>query len=117
MQNRVSTTTVVNGSGPAVVTKDDFSFPITVDLVIPANATFGLTVVTNQNYHADHQVSAGGNLQSFHSVTNKVDGSDVTPASSSQDYTSYDSDGNFYNCQIASANNTLTSVSQGCKGK
>lgn len=117
VQNNVSTTTVVNGSGPAVVTKDDFSFPITVDLVIPANATFGLTVVTSQNYQADHHVSAGGNLESFHSVTNKVEGSDVSPTSSSQGYTSYDSDGNFYNCQIASANNTLTSVSKGCSGK
>ena len=118
MQNSVSTTTVVNGSGPAVVTKDNFSFPITVDLVLPvSNSTFGLTVATSQNYQADHRVSAGGNLESFHSVSNKVEGSDVSPTSSSQDYTSYDSDGNFYNCQIASANNTLTSVSKGCAGK
>ena len=117
VQNSVSITTVVNGSGPAVVTKDDFSFPITVDLVLPvSNSTFGLTVVTGQTYQADHRVSAGGNLESFHSVTNKVEASDVTPAASSQDYTSYDSDGSFYHCQIASANNTLTSVSQGCKG-
>jgi hypothetical protein len=43
MQNSVSTTTVVNGSGPAVVTKDDFSFPITVDLLLPvSNSTFPL---------------------------------------------------------------------------
>ena len=118
MQNSVSTTTVVNGSGAAVVTKDDFSFPITVDLVLPAsNSEFGLTVVTSQNYQADHRVSAGGNLESFHSVTNKVQSSDVTPPASSQDYTSYDSDGNFYNCRIASANNTLTTVSKGCGSK
>jgi hypothetical protein len=119
MQNSVSTTTaVVNGSGPAVVTKDDFSFPITVDLVLPVtNSEFGLTVATSQNYQADHRVSAGGNLESFHSVTNKVQSTDVSPAASSQDYTSYDSDGSFYNCQIASANNTLTTVSKGCGSK
>lgn len=118
MQNSVSTTTVVNGSGPAVVTKDNFSFPITVDLLLPVNnSTFGLTVATSQNYQADHRVSAGGNLESFHSVTNKVSSTDVSPFSSSQDYTAYDSDGSFYNCRIASSNNTLTSVSQGCKGK
>lgn len=118
MQNSVSTTTVVNGSGPAVVTKDDFSFPITVDLLLPvSNSTFGLTVATSQDYQADHHVSAGGNLESFHSVTNKVTSTDASPLSSSQDYTSYDSNGNFYNCQIASANNTLTAVSQGCQGK
>jgi len=118
MQNSVSTTTVVNGSGPAVVTKDDFSFPITVDLILPvSNSTFGLTVATSQNYQADHRVSAGGNLNSFHSVINKVSSTDVEPFASSQDYTSYDSDGSFYNCQIASANNTLTSVSKGCSGK
>lgn len=118
MQNSVSTTTTVYGSGPAVVTKDDFSFPITVDLLLPVNnSTFGLTVATSQNYQANHRVSAGGNLESFHSVTNKVTSTDASPLSSSQDYTSYDSDGNFYNCQIASANNTLTAVSQGCQGK
>ena len=117
MQSRVSTTTVVNGSGPSIVTQDDFSFPITVDLILPTNSTFGLTVATSQNYQQDHRVSAGGNLNSFHSVTNSVKSTDVSPASSSQDYTSYDSDGSFYNCQIASANNTLTTVSQGCKGK
>lgn len=118
MRNSVSTTTVVNGSGPAVVTKDDFSFPITVDLVLPvSNSEFGLTVATSQNYQVDHRVSAGGNLESFQSVTNKVQSTDVSPAASSQDYTSYDSDGNFYFCQIASANNTLTTVSKGCASK
>ena len=61
--------------------------------------------------------SKSGWRNSFHSVTNSVKSTDVSPASSSQDYTSYDSDGNFYSCQIASANNALTTVSQGCKGK
>jgi len=44
-----------------------------------------------------------------------VTASDVSPAASSQKYTYFDSTGVFYDCQIASNNNTLTAVSQGCK--
>jgi hypothetical protein len=43
-----------------------------------------------------------------------VHATDVSPAASSQSYTAFDSDGTFYNCEIASKNNTLTKVSHGC---
>jgi hypothetical protein len=44
-----------------------------------------------------------------------VTATDVNPAASSQRYIASDSDGAFYDCHIASANNTLTSVSHGCR--
>ncbi|MGZ5530033.1 MAG: hypothetical protein ACXWJB_15260, partial [Limisphaerales bacterium] len=71
-------------------------------------------VATAQKYQAEKQVSRGGDLVSFSSVTNSVKASDVAPSSSSQNYTDFSSEGDFYNCQIASQSNTLTRVSRGC---
>ena len=107
-----STTTVSSGKGTEV-TRNDFSFPISVDFIYPVGSSpFGFTVTTEQKYQSDENVSVGGHLRAFNSVTNTVKSTDVSPAASSQDYTSFDSDGNFYNCQIASANNTLTTSAQ-----
>lgn len=117
VQNSVTTkTTAGHGDDDKVVTEDTFSFPITVNVVLPVSTSpFGLTVDTLQNYHAEHKVSSEGELQSFSSVTNTVSSSDVSPQASSQSYTAFDSDGHFYNCKISSASNTLTKVSKGCK--
>jgi hypothetical protein len=115
VQNSVSTTTTVSNWAGALVTQESFSFPITVDVVYPvSSAPFGLTVATSQNYQADKKVFLGPFPVSFNSVTNTVKSTDVSPASSSQEYTSFDSTGAFYNCQIASKENTLTRVSRGC---
>jgi len=118
MQSRVSSTTTVSSDAGTEVTRDNFSFPITVDFIFPVSSSpFGFTVTTAQNYHSDHQVSNEGELKFFNSVTNSVKSTDVSPAANSQTYTAFDSHGNFYNCQIASANNTLTKVSSGCTSK
>ena len=115
LQNKVSTVTTVNDGEGTVVTNNDFSFPITVDVVFPvSSAQFGLTVATTQTYHSDSQVFGEGELQQFSSVTNTGSATDVSPAESSQQYTQFDSSGRFYDCRIASKNNTLNSVSRGC---
>jgi hypothetical protein len=115
LQNSVSTTTTVSNWAVALVTQENFSFPITVDVVYPvSSAPFGLTVATSQKYQAEKKVFLGPFPVYFSSVTNTVKSTDVSPAASSQEYTSFDSTGAFYNCQIASKNNTLTSVSRGC---
>ena len=85
----------------------DFVFPV-------SSAQFGFTVATAQNYHTDNELYFGKFLVAFDSTTNSVKASDVSPATSSQDYNAFDSDGVFYDCQIASQNNTLTKVSRGC---
>lgn len=116
VQNSVSTTTSVSDWEGTVVTKDNFSFPITVNVLLPVpTAIFGLTVATSQKYHTDEEISFDGFPFYFNSVSNDVNSTDVSPDSSSQHYTSFDSDGNFYDCQIATKNNTLTNVSHGCK--
>jgi hypothetical protein len=116
VKTSVSTATAVSGAEGTTVTQDNFSFPITVGLILPvSSATFGLTLTTAQNYQAGHQVSHDGHVAYASAVTNSVSATDVSPAASSQTYTFSDSDGAFYNCHIASANNTLTSVSRGCR--
>jgi hypothetical protein len=110
----LSSTTVASPFGK-ITTDETFSFPITVDVKYPvSSAIFGLTVATSQDYQVGKQVYFYGFPLSFSFVNNSVQGSDVSPASSSQHYFSFDSTGGFYDCQIASKNNTLTNVSRGC---
>jgi hypothetical protein len=116
VKNAVSSATTVSGDQGTVVTQDNFSFPITVDFISPVSSSrFGFTVTTGQKYQAAHLVSRDGDVVSANAVANTVKATDVSPASSSQTYTSSDSEGTFYNCHIATANNTLTSVSGGCR--
>jgi hypothetical protein len=116
VKTSVSSATTVSGDGGTTVTRDDFSFPITVDVILPvSSATFGLTVTTAQNYQADRQVSSRGHVIYATAVSNSVNATDVSPGASSQTYTLFDSDGTFYDCHVASANNILTTVSRGCK--
>ncbi len=115
VQTKVSTTTTVSGDDGTVVSHENFSFPINVDLILPVSTSpFGLTVTTGQKYHDDKEVTRDGELERFSSVTNPGQATDVSPAKSSQDFTEFDSSGHFYDCKIASKNNTLTKVSQGC---
>lgn len=116
VQNRVSSTTTVWSRDGIATTQHNFSFPITVDFIYPVStAEFGETVTTGQNYQFEKLAWENGRPAGFSAVTNTVKASDVSPAASSQDYTYFNSDGAFYNCRIASQNNTLTSVSEGCK--
>ncbi len=115
LQNSVAATTTVSSWEGTVTTLNNFSFPIKVDFVYPVSASpFGFTVATAQNYHTDSQEYFGKFLVGFNSTTNSVKASDVSPATSSQDYNAFGSDGVFYDCQIASQNNSLTKVSRGC---
>ncbi|HLV86846.1 MAG TPA: peptide-N4-asparagine amidase [Candidatus Sulfotelmatobacter sp.] len=115
VQNSVARTTSVISRSGKQVTEENFSFPITVNVVLPvSSAAFGLTVDTTQKYHTDKEVFVDGFPVYVNSTTNIVNGSDVSPDSSSQKYSYFDSEGAFYNCQIASKNNILTKVSSGC---
>jgi len=116
VNSSVSATTTVSSDEGTRVARDYFSFPITVDFVYPVSSSpFGYNVTTAQTYQGDEQGSDRWGLGSFNSVTNSVKATDVSPAASSHNYTAFGSDGTFYHCQIASANNTLTKVGRGCK--
>jgi Peptide N-acetyl-beta-D-glucosaminyl asparaginase amidase A len=115
VKNRVSSTTTVSSHGGSVVTSNAFSFPIMVDVVLPvASSPFGLTVDTTQKYQSSTQVMHDGALVRFESTTDSGAATDVSPAMSMQDYSTFNSNGRFYGCHITSKDNTLTNVSQGC---
>lgn len=113
--NVTSATTVASDNG-TVVTHDLFSFPINLDLSYPVNsAPFGYTVTTAQKYKNSKQVWVDGTVVGFRTVTNAVNATDVSPASSSQTYTFSDFAGTSYNCHITTANNILKTVGRGCR--
>ena len=116
MDTSVVRSTTVSSSDDTLFTLERFSFPITVDFVLPvANSTFGFTVATTQNYQNSRLVLHNGEVADFASVRNTASASDVSPASSSQRYMSTGMQGPAYNCEVDSANNVLTSVSHGCR--
>jgi hypothetical protein len=116
VQTSLSSATTVSSEEGTLVTRDNFSFPITVDFKSPVSGSqFGFTVATTQKYHTNQQLSIDGFVIHDMSVTNSSNATDVTPTSSSQRYTFSDSDGAFYDCPIASANNILTAVGRGCR--
>ena len=116
VQNNVSSTTTAWSNDGKLITRDNFSFPITVQVTYPVStATFGFTVATTQKYHTDKEIALDWFPIYFNSLTNSVSSTDVSPAASSQKYTYFDSEGTLYDCHIASQNNTLTEVGKGCK--
>jgi hypothetical protein len=115
VETSVATTTSISTDDETTVTRDFFSFPITVDFIFPVSTSrFGFPVTTGQKCQAEQVVSREGEVVSANAVSNSVNATDVSPASSSQTYTSFDSSGVFYNCHIATAKNILTTVSRGC---
>lgn len=115
VKNNVFTSTTTSSRDGYTVSRDEFSFPITVDFVYPVpSSPFSYTVAFTQNYQSQKQIVEGWQLAYFDSVSNSVAATDVSPALSSQNYTYFDSNGTFYNCQITSNKNTLTKVSRGC---
>jgi hypothetical protein len=115
VRNRVNSLTTTYSRDGSLVTANSFSFPITVDFVYPVSASaFGFTVKTTQDYQASKLVLRNGKIEDFRSTINSVSASDVSPASSSQHYFSFDLDKRPYDCEISSAKNVLTKVSPGC---
>jgi hypothetical protein len=116
VENKVSSVTTVSARGGTVVTHSDFSFPITVDFTYPVtDSLFGETVSTTQDYTLSQSIMHNGSLNVFSSVNDSGKATDTSPAMSTQEYTTYNSSGRFYDCHITSKDNTLTNVSQGCK--
>jgi hypothetical protein len=112
----LSSNTTVSSWAGNTSTSQLWSFPFTVQFAYPVtSAPFGQTEAFTQKYNNSEQVSFNGFPVYFSSLTNAVNATDVSPTSSSQNYTLFDSDGVFYDCNIASNNAVLTSVGRGCE--
>jgi hypothetical protein len=112
----ISSKTTVSSWAGKISTDQQWSFPFTVQFTYPVTSDpFGENQAFTQKYTNSEQVSLDGFPIYFSTLTNAVNATDVSPASSSQTYTLFDSVGDFYDCSIASNNATLTSVSWGCQ--
>jgi hypothetical protein len=112
----ISSKTTVSTRAGKISTDQQWSFPFTVQFTYPVTSDpFGENQAFTQKYTNSEQVSLDGFPIYFSTLTNAVNATDVSPASSSQTYTLFDSVGDFYDCSIASNNATLTSVSWGCQ--
>jgi hypothetical protein len=115
LHNSVNSLTTTYSRDGSLVTANSFSFPITVDFVFPVSSSpFGFTVQTTQDYQASKLVLRNGKIEDFSSTINSLSASDVSPASSSQHYISFDVDQRPYDCEISSAKNVLAKVSPNC---
>jgi hypothetical protein len=116
IETNLSSKTTVSSWAGNISNEQLWSFPFTVQFTYPvSSAPFGYTQAFTQKYNTSEQVSFDGFPVYFSSLTNTVNATDVSPTSSSQNYTQFDSDGVFYDCNVASNNAVLTSVGQGCK--
>ena len=134
LDTSVASSTTVTGDYGTTVTQEKFSFPMTVDLSYPLKDLSSATTTTTQRYQVSKLVSQNGVEWDYTSLSNSVSATNVSPASSSQQYTVIEgvSGGNLnleggvdrlepqdlkhrsYSCEIASKNNVLTFVSPRC---
>ena len=114
--------------GPLVTTsREDFKYPLNIDFLFAANAdgTFTQTTDVKQGYRKEESTKLNGFPISDSQISNNVNSTDVLNISSgfaitgnsgsksSQTYTSRDSRGGCYSRTITSAEQVLTSVTNG----
>jgi hypothetical protein len=123
-----SNTTVTRKGMPAVITSQDFTFPLTVDIsqVVLSNGNINQTTTANQTYQDSTTTRQSGAVtySSFlehagqHVDTLEFDSGfnflGNTGQASAEQYNYFDSSGTVYNCAIAAAANALTGFDPGC---
>ncbi len=87
LDTSVASSTTVTGDYGTTVTQEKFSFPMTVDLSYPLKDLSSATTTTTQRYQLSKLVSQNGVEWDYSSLSNSVSASNVSPASSSQQYT------------------------------
>jgi hypothetical protein len=122
----VDSRTIARDDGQIFATLQSFQYPLTLDITELFNADGSLSIQTTSQQRYKHDV-----LEPFFAsaVDNTVDSTDTVQLDSSfnlvghsgqkssQKYSSIDSRGGDYSCTLTAANNTLTSVSEGCPGQ
>jgi hypothetical protein len=126
--NLTSSTTVSQSGSPNVVSHQTYNFPLVVNIteLTLADGDIAQTTKAKQTYQLTTSTSQAGVTTYSSSLVNTGQHADTllfdssfnflgnTDQSSSQDYTSSDSTGAGYTCDIAAAANRLTAFSSGC---
>jgi hypothetical protein len=122
----VDSRTIATGGGELFATLQTFHYPLTLNIseVFATDGSLSIQTTAAQEFQRDI-------LEPFFDSTedNKVNSTDTlqldssfnlvgnSGQKSSQKYSYADSRGGNYSCKLAAANNTLTSVSDGCPGQ
>ncbi len=123
-----SSTTVQQTGVASVVTHQNYTFPLVVNISELTQSDGDTAQITKikQTYQAITSTAQSGNVTYSSSLLNTAQHGDTllfdssfnllgnTDQSSSQDYTSSDSTGASYSCDISAAANRLTAFSAGC---
>jgi hypothetical protein len=123
-----STTTVTQPGVPNVVTTQNYSFPLTVDIseYVYPKGNINVTTKTDQTYSLADSTSQSGVLTYTSSLADAAQHADTLQfdssgnflgninQSSGQQYNYFDSTGAGYNCTLAAAANVLTAFGPGC---
>jgi hypothetical protein len=128
-KSSVNSTTTVSQKGAAnIVTTQDYTFPLIVDIkeVVLADGDINQTTTADQTYELNVNTTQSGASTYSSSLTNTAQHVDTlefdssfnllgnTGQSSAQQYNYYDSTGAGYECDIAAVANALTAFGPGC---
>jgi hypothetical protein len=119
-----STATVSQAGTPNILYKQNYSFPLTVDITetFPANVDPLLTTVADQTYSLTTNTTQSGKTlynstlvdAGQHTDTLDLNTFGNSNNSAGQQYNFFDSTGAAYDCALGEAANALTSFSSGC---
>ncbi len=123
-----SNTTVTRKGVPPVITSQDFTFPLTVDIseVVLSNGNVNLTTNASQTYQDTTSTVQSGVVTYSSFLKNAGQHVDTlefdsgfnflgnTGQSAAQQHNYFDSTGAVYNCAISATANALTAFDQGC---
>jgi hypothetical protein len=124
----VASETRTSGGGPQTLTSQQFNFPLTLNIseVFLSSGGLNITTTADQNYSAAEVATQSNKVTYASSQVNKAQHVDTleldssfniignTGQSGAQQYSSSDSTGAKYGCDLTAAANVLTAFSSGC---
>jgi hypothetical protein len=122
----VDSRTITLDHGEIFASLQSFQYPLTLNITEQFNADGSLNIITTSQQHFKHEVLEPFFASSLDNAVSSTDNLQLNSSfnitgnsgqKSSQTYSSIDSRGGEYSCKLTAANNTLTSISEGCPGQ
>jgi len=122
----VDSRTITQDKGQIFASLQSFQYPLTLNITEQFNSDGSLSIQTTSQQHFKHDVLEPFFASAVDNVVSSMDTLQLDSSfnlignsgqKSSQKYSYVDSRGGDYSCTLTAANNTLTSVSEGCPGQ
>jgi hypothetical protein len=120
---QLDSTVTRTGEGSGQVTQESFVYPLTLNYTLTFNADGSITQDGLASQEFDHEVVSPSFASAVRNRVKSVDTLDISSSfsitgnsgqQSSQNYTSVDSRGGSYNCELKAKNNALVFASEEC---